>query len=74
LRLKKLMGLAALAGIGAVHAQEVEDSNAKLQSTYVWQAKPSIRAPYEGAHSLQGAREKSYSFTATAAFGVRAPP
>ena len=65
------MGLAALAAIGAVQAQEVEDWNAKLQSTYVWQAKPGIRSPYEGDHSLQGAREKSYSFTATAAFGVR---
>ena len=57
--------------MGAAHSQVVEDWNAKLQSTYVWQAKPAIRSPYEGAHSLQGAREKSYSFTATAAFGVR---
>ena len=65
------MGLAALAAIGAAQAQEAEDWNAKLQSTYVWQAKPGIRSPYEGDHSLQGAREKSYSFTATAAFGVR---
>ncbi len=65
------MGLAALAAIGAAQAQDVEDWNSKLQSTYVWQAKPAIRSPYEGAHSLQGAREKSYSFTATAAFGVR---
>ena len=57
--------------MGAAQAQGVEDWNAKLQSTYVWQAKPAIRSPYEGAHSLQGAREKSYSFTATAAFSVR---
>ena len=71
MRLQKLMGLVALAGIDAAHAQAAEDWNVKLQSTYVWQAKPRIRSPYEGDHSLQGAREKSYSFTATAAFGVR---
>ena len=65
------MGLVALAAVGAAQAQAIEDWNAKLQSTYVWQAKPAIRSPYEGAHSLQGDREKSYSFTATAAFGVR---
>ncbi len=69
--MKNWMGLAVLAAFGAAQAQEVEDWNAKLQSTYIWQAKPSIRSLYEGAHSLQGAREKSYSFTATAAFGVR---
>ena len=65
------MGAAALAAVGAAQAQDVEDWSAKLQSTYVWQSKPAMRSPYEGAHSLQGAREKSYSFTATAAFGVR---
>ena len=65
------MGVAALAAVKAAQAQEVEDWNAKLQSTYVWQAKPSLRSPYEAAHSLQGAREKSYSFTATGAFGIR---
>jgi hypothetical protein len=69
------MGLAALAAVAAARAQAVEvegeDWNAKFQSTYVWQAKPGMRSPYEGPNSLQGAREKSYSFTATAAFAVR---
>lgn len=69
--MRKVIGLAALGAVGAAQAQDVEDWNAKLQSTYVWQAKPAIRSPYEGAHSLLGQREKSYSFTATAAFGVR---
>ena len=68
---KNWMGAAALAGFGMAQAQQVEDWNVKLQLTYVWQAKPAIRSPYEGDHSLNGAREKSYSFTATAAFGVR---
>ena len=74
MRMFDWIGVAALAAVGAAQAQEVEDWNAKLQSTYVWQAKPAIRSPYEGVHSLQGIREKSYSFTATAAFGVRLVP
>ena len=65
------MGAAVLAAAGASQAQTVEDWNVGFQLTYVWQARPVIRSPYEGAHSLQGAREKSYSFTATAALGVR---
>lgn len=50
---------------------EAEDWNLKLQSTYIWQAKPALTSPYAGPHSLVGEREKSYSFTATAALGVR---
>ena len=50
---------------------EPEVWNLKLQSTYVWQAKPALTSPYSGPHSLVGEREKSYSFTATAALGVR---
>jgi hypothetical protein len=48
-----------------------EDWNAKAQSTIVWQFKPAFNSPYEGAHTLSGAREDSYSFTATAALGLR---
>lgn len=61
--------LAAVAG-----AQAAEDWNAKFQSTYTWQAKPAFGSPYQGEHSLSGEREKSYSFTATAAFGLRLGP
>lgn len=53
-------------------AQEQESWwNAHFQTTYVWQRKPSFAAPYSGPNSLSGAPEKSYSFTGTAAFGLR---
>src|SRR5579859_8043437 len=48
-----------------------QDAGAKFQATYVWQQKRPFDAAYSGAHSLSSDREKSYSFTATAAFGVR---
>jgi high affinity Mn2+ porin len=51
--------------------REPESWNARFQSTYVWQTKPAFNSPYEGPHSLLGTHEKSYSLTATAAFGVR---
>src|ERR1700681_2199714 len=50
---------------------EYEDWNAKFQATYVWQLKPSFAAAYSGPNSLSSEREKSYSFTATAALGFR---
>ncbi|MBI3526673.1 MAG: carbohydrate porin [Betaproteobacteria bacterium] len=50
---------------------ESEDWNAKLQATYVWQAKRPFTAAYSGQNSLSTEREKSYSFTATAALGFR---
>lgn len=68
----KLLTLAALAAFPVLSiAAEPEDWNAKFQSTYIWQAKPALNSPYASAHSLLGEREKSYSFTATAAFGAR---
>src|SRR5947207_13132886 len=54
-------------------AQDVpEEAGAKFQATYVWQRKSPFAAPYSGPHSLSPDREKSYSFTATAALGTRA--
>ena len=50
---------------------ETEQWNARFQSTYVWQAKRPFTAAYSGANSLTPVKEKSYSFTATAAFGLR---
>lgn len=41
------------------------------QATYVWQAKPGLAAAYSGPNSLRTAHERSYSFTATAAAGLR---
>lgn len=52
-------------------AIDSEDWNAKFQATYVWQKKPSFDAAYSGQNSLSPAAEKSYSYTMTAAFGVR---
>ena len=49
-----------------------EDWNVHAQATYVWQIKPSFSAPYTSDFSLRPEREKSYSFSATAAFGWRA--
>ncbi|KAF3996341.1 carbohydrate porin [Glaciimonas immobilis] len=46
--------------------------NAKFQTTYIWQRKPSLNAPYSGTNSLLTEREKAYSLTATGYFGLRA--
>ena len=55
------------------HAQEVQEeaSGAKFQATYVWQRKSPFDAAYSGVNSISPSREKSYSFTATAALGTR---
>src|SRR5690349_1681951 len=58
-----------VAGFG--QAANTEDCNAKFQATYVWQQKSSFPAAYSGAHSLSPNREDSYSFTMTAALGIR---
>ncbi len=54
-------------------AQEVaeESAAAKFQATYVWQRKFPFGAAYSGPNSLSAERERSYSFTATAALGAR---
>ncbi len=69
-----ITGLALLSLSLVCVAQEREDWAAHLQSTYIWQKKPSLASPYAGANSLRGEAEKSYSFTATAALGVRLGP
>ena len=52
-----------------------ETSQAKFQSTYVWQKKPAFSAAYTGDNSLTPAREKrSYSLTTTAFLGTRIWP
>ncbi len=48
-----------------------EDWNAKFQSTYVWQKNEAFHSPYASKNSLAADANKSYSFTATAAFGIR---
>lgn len=55
-------------------AADQEAWNAKFQSTYIWQRKEAFAADYSGPNSLAPDAEKSYSFTATAAFGMRPWP
>lgn len=65
---------AALAGaLAPAHAQDVADEawNAHFQGTYIWQKKPAFTAAYTGVNSLRPEAEKSYSLSATAAFGWR---
>lgn len=80
-----LIASAHLIGIPVANAQEEptpvsletekiiapETWNAKFQSTYIWQRKPSFDAPYSGTNSLSPEREKAYSLTATGYFGLR---
>jgi hypothetical protein len=64
-------GLALLGLSLGCAAQDQEDWNAHFQTTYIWQKKPSLASPYAGPNSLRAEAEKSYSFTGTAAFGLR---
>lgn len=71
-----IKGLPALVGallpiFCHAEAPETEDWNAKFQATYVWQDKQSFSAAYSGPNSLTTDKERSYSFTATAALGFR---
>lgn len=66
--------LAVLASCAFAAQDEQETWNAHFQSTYIWQTKPAFHSPYEGPNSLSGARERTYSFTATAALGLRLGP
>ena len=50
---------------------DYEAWQARFQTTYVRQNKPPFRAAYTGPNSLIPERERSYSLTATAVFGVR---
>jgi hypothetical protein len=63
--------LAAAPGAAAADLPATEAWNAHVQATYVWQAKPAFDAAYSGPASLAPWRETGYSFSATAAFGVR---
>jgi hypothetical protein len=61
----------AFAGIAQAQEPGEQSSDAKLQATYVWQKKSPFGSAYSGPHSLSSDRETSYSFTATAALGIR---
>lgn len=66
-----LFYFAAAMTLAAPCARADEAWNAHVQATYVWQAKPAFDAAYSGPASLASWRETGYSFSATAAFGVR---
>ncbi|MBS0506772.1 MAG: carbohydrate porin [Proteobacteria bacterium] len=66
-----VFALALAPACGHAEQPENEDWNAQFQSTYVWQDKRPFHAAYSGANSLSPAKEKSYSFTATAMLGWR---
>lgn len=69
------VGLQALFSVGILvphaNATELEEWNAKFQSTYIWQQKQAFNALYTGPNSLLPNNEKSYSFTATVGLGFR---
>lgn len=50
---------------------DYEDTSVRFQSTYIMQQKPGFHAAYSGPNSLVPEREKSYTWTTTAYFGVR---
>ena len=66
-----LLAGAVLPAAAQTPLPEQEDWSARFQSTYVWQGKSAFPAAYSGPNSLSTRREKSYSFTATAALGYR---
>ncbi|HJV81847.1 carbohydrate porin [Noviherbaspirillum sp.] len=70
----RIIWLAALAGLPFLsYADEIREEawSAHFQTTYIWEVKPSLSAPYTGEFSLRPEREKAYSFSATAALGFR---
>jgi hypothetical protein len=60
---------------GAARAEDENEGearwNAHFETTYIRQYKPAFPAAYSGPHSLMTQTEASYSFTATAFFGLR---
>jgi len=69
--MKKIHLLLALLSPSFVWASEVQEWDAKFQSTYIWQQKEPFSASYSGPNSLGTAREDSFSFTTTAFLGYR---
>lgn len=72
----RICGIVALFAIPALCAAQaaVTDgtTQAKLQTTYVWQRKPAFPAAYSGTNSLSPeAERRSYTLSATAFLGTR---
>ena len=68
------IALAVLVATQAGPTQAAPEWDLRGQATYIWQDKPAFKAAYSGPHSLDSARALSYSFTATAALGLRLAP
>ena len=72
---KKLITIFSIIGLttSSIASAETsqEDWDAKFQSTYVWQKDAAFHSPYSSVNSLSSDAHKSYSFTATAALGIR---
>ncbi len=69
-------GLCLLALAGCSHALQAdplapENFTARFQSTYNWQTHSAYAAAYSGPNSVYANREKMYTFSATAHFGIR---
>lgn len=67
-----LMALCAIppAPVAAQPAEQ-EEVTARYQSTYNWQRHPAFRASYDGPNSLLAARDRMFTFSATAHWGTR---
>ena len=70
-RCSRAIALAVLVATQAGPTQAAPEWDLRGQATYIWQDKPAFKAAYSGPHSLEAARALSYSFTATAALGLR---
>ena len=74
---RAILGALAWLPVSVVQSQQPapeaasQEYDAKFQSTYIWQNKPSFRSPYAGANSFNGDAETSYTWTMTAYFGWR---
>lgn len=61
----------ALSSTARAERTEAQQSQARLQSTYVYQDKPAFNSLYSGPRSLNADKERSYTLTATAFVGAR---
>lgn len=67
-----VLALACCACLARAEESDPEKNwDARFQSTYIWQQKPSFRADYSGPNSLSTQREKAYTFSSTAYLGWR---
>lgn len=62
---------ATLASGASAQTPDQEAWTARYQSTYNWQRHGAFRAAYDGANSLGAARDKMFTFSATAHWGMR---